>query len=388
MTARISRFLPALGACLLLSGLLWAAQLPVPPETGPDSGDAARRISERMAALEREAERLAGEAQTLVGDLRRRQIARDLAVAQLQTAAAAAGEAERLLQQTTDRLTELELQRINALPDMKQQLVALYMRGRTGHLRILLNAGNLREFARATRAVSALASITERRIAEHETTIAAVELERAAFDVRATELRERGREAQRARAAADRAVAGAAGMIREIDSRRDLTAQYLGELQVVYDRLQGEIRALAAPAPGAAVTVPLGPFRGALGWPVPGAIARAFGEPTSRLGGDVTRNGIEISARPDTPVRAVHGGTVGYADLFSGFGTLVILDHGDDNYSLYGYLGSTGLTRGEIVESGAAVGTAGFAPAGQASVYFELRIDGRPVDPVEWLEAR
>ena len=388
MTVRTSRLLPALGACLLLSGLLWAAQLPGSPEVEPTGDEAARRVSERMATLEREAERLAGEAQTLVGNLRRREIARDLAVAQLQTAEDAAREAERLLQQTTDRLTELELRRINTLPDMQQQLVDLYMRGRTGHLRILLSAGNLREFARATRAVSAMAAITERRIAQHEATIAAVELERAAFDVRATELREREREAQRARAAADRAVAGAAELIREIDSRRDLTAQYLGELQVVYDRLQGEIRALADGAPAAAVTVPLGPFRGALTWPVAGEVARAFGSPSSRLGGDVTRNGIEIAAQPDTPVRAVHGGTVGYADLFSGFGTLVILDHGEDTYSLYGYLGSTGLTRGEVVDTGATVGTVGFAPAGQASVYFGMRIDGRPVDPVEWLEAR
>jgi len=387
MMSRMSRRLPLPVACLLLSGLVRAAQLAGLPGAESPEDATSRRVAERMQALEREAERLAGEAQTLVGELRRREIARDLAVAQLQTAEDSAREAERLLQQTTDRLTDLELRRINQLPDMKQQLVDLYMRGRTGHLRILLSAASLREFARATRAVSALAAITERRIAAHEATIAAVELERAAFDVRATELREREREAQRARDAANRAVAGAASMIREIDSRRDLTAQYLGELQVVYDRLQDELRSLARDSPAAA-TVPLGPFRGALAWPVPGELASAFGQPSTRLGGGVTRNGIEIAAEADTPVHAVHGGTVGYADVFSGFGTLVILDHGDDSYSLYGYLGSTGLSRGEIVESGAEVGTVGFAPAGPASVYFEMRIDGRPVDPVEWLQAR
>ncbi len=388
MTVRTSGPLPVLLACLLLSGLVWAAQEPGPPGPIPASDGTSRRISERMRALEREADRLAGESQTLLGDLRRREIARDLAVAELQTAEEAAREAEGLLQQTTDRLTELELQRIRELPDMEQQLVELYMRGRTGHLRILLSAGSLRELARATRAVSALAAITERRIAAHQATIAAVELERAAFDVRATELRDREREAQRARAAADRAVGAAASMIREIDSRRDLTARYLGELQVVYDRLQDQVQSLADGAPAAAVAVPILPFRGAMPWPIEGTITRAFGAPSARLGGDVARNGVEIGAEPDTVVRAVHGGTVGFADVFSGFGTLVILDHGDDNYSLYGYLGSTGVTRGDVVESGAAVGTVGFAPDGPAAVYFEMRIDGRPVDPVEWLETR
>ena len=49
---------------------------------------------------------------------------------------------------------------------------------------------------------------------------------------------------------------------------------------------------------------------------------------------------------------AVHGGTVGYADAFTGFGTLVIVDHGGETYSLYGYLASASVERGQAVEAG------------------------------------
>ena len=217
----------------------------------------------------------------------------------------------------------------------------------------------------------------------------AMRAERAVFEDKAKELQGRTSDARRAKAASDAAVASAAELIRQIDSRRDLTAQYVGELQVAYTRLQQQVSTLAAEKPASeAVAVPLRPFQGALEWPVPGRIIGAFGQPSARLGGTALRNGIEIAAEEDAPVRAIHGGTVGYAGPFAGFGTLVILDHGSNGYSLYGYLGSTGLEQGNAVETGAEVGRVGLAPAGPPALYFEMRIDGRSVNPVQWLKSR
>jgi septal ring factor EnvC (AmiA/AmiB activator) len=136
------------------------------------------------------------------------------------------------------------------------------------------------------------------------------------------------------------------------------------------------------------VTVPLLPFRGALEWPTTGRVSSRFGQAEGRLGGSAVRNGIEIASTEDLPVRAVHGGTVAFADAFTGLGTLVILDHGGNNYSLYGYLGSVGVQTGATVETGAEVGRVGASPAGPPALYFELRIDGKPTDPVQWLKAR
>jgi septal ring factor EnvC (AmiA/AmiB activator) len=353
-----------------------------------ESGDA-QRISERIRALQQEAERLAGESRTLVGDLRQREIDRQLKAEQLKQAEAAMAESERAVRDTTARLADLELQRLNQLPDMKAQLVDVYKRGRSGYARFLFSARDVREFARATRAVGALSAINERRIEEHRRTIEAARQERMAFEQKAKELQAATADARRAKSASDSAVASAAELIRQIDSRRDLTAQYVGELQVAYTRLQEQVTALSADLPSpTAVAVPLRPFQGALEWPVPGRITGAFGQPSARLGGTALRNGIEIAADEDAPVRAIHGGTVGYAAPFTGFGTLVIVDHGNDGYSLYGYLASTPLRQGDTVESGAEVGRVGLAPAGPPTLYFEMRIDGRSVNPVQWLKPR
>jgi septal ring factor EnvC (AmiA/AmiB activator) len=89
-----------------------------------------------------------------------------------------------------------------------------------------------------------------------------------------------------------------------------------------------------------------------------------------------------------TPVRVVHEGTVAFADTFAGYGKLVIIDHGAQAFSLYGHLLDMSVARGARVSQGDPVGTAGFALLGIPGLYFELRVDGQPVDPLQWLKKR
>jgi septal ring factor EnvC (AmiA/AmiB activator) len=98
------------------------------------------------------------------------------------------------------------------------------------------------------------------------------------------------------------------------------------------------------------------------------------------------RNGVEIAAPQAAPVRVVHEGRVVFADAFAGLGRLVIVEHGQNAFSLYGHLGEFAARRGDVLTRGAAVGTVGLTPAGREAIYFELRIDGQPVDPLEWVK--
>lgn len=362
--------------CLLATSS--AAQSPPGASTGET-----RRVEERIRALREENVRLAQQAQTLLVDLRKLEVERDLRTAEAAQAERAALEAQQTLEATTRRLAALEEERTAQLPDLKVQLVDVYKRGRSGYARMLFGAGGVREFARATRSIAALSAINTRRVEEHRRTLEALAAERARLEKTAADLEARQGAARQARAAAARAVTARAALIKRIDSERDLMARYVGELQVAYERLQAE---LLSGSGRAGQAVPLAPFRGALEWPAPGRVSGRFGQTSGRLGGTAVRNGIEIAAVEGAPVRAVHGGTVGYAGPWTGFGTLVIVDHGGDNYSLYGYLASTSAQQGNAVEAGAEVGRVGLAPAGPPALYFELRIDGRSVDPVQWLK--
>src|SRR5436190_111154 len=83
-------------------------------------------------------------------------------------------------------------------------------------------------------------------------------------------------------------------------------------------------------------------------------------------------NGVAIGAPEGAPVKAVHDGTVAFAESFSGFGRLVIIDHGAQSFSVYGNLAEISVARGDRVDTGVQVGTVGPSVLGVAGLHFEL----------------
>ena len=194
-----------------------------------------------------------------------------------------------------------------------------------------------------------------------------------------------------ARAAAARAAAERSRLVAEIDTRRDLTAQLAGELQSAQQRLQQTLGAISSGAPRAeadAAVLPIRPFRGALDWPVAGRVLTRFGGQPGRVSTMSLQNGIQISVQEGSNVRAVHDGAVAFAGPFTGYGNLVIVDHGSNTYSLYGQLDAVNVSKGVRVDRGQAIGTTGRVLVGIPGMYFEMRVDGKAVDPLEWLKKR
>jgi septal ring factor EnvC (AmiA/AmiB activator) len=375
------RLLRSIGVIsLLLIPAVSAAPAAV-PQSGPD----VTRIDERIKSLQSESETLAGTARTLLGELRSLEVERDLRAAEAAKADAAVAGAQRQIHEMDLRLAALEQERVQQLPALEAQLVNLYKRGSLGYARVFFGAADVRELGRASRLVASMVAEDNKRIEEHRRTIAALQKERTDRADQAHQLEAQQAAAAQARTAAARAVAAHSARLTEIDSRRDLAAQYVGELQVARD---GLLRQLPDTTPASPAALPLAAFRGGLDWPAGGRVSGFFGQAANRLGGSVVRNGIEIAAQDGADVRAVHGGTVAQAGPYPGFGNLVILDHGANNYSLYGYLGAISVTTGQTVDAGGELGIVGPSPAGPSALYFELRVDGRSVDPVQWLKPR
>lgn len=125
-------------------------------------------------------------------------------------------------------------------------------------------------------------------------------------------------------------------------------------------------------------------LRGKLRLPARGELAGRFGAPRDE--GGVTWKGVFIKADVGQVVRAVADGRVTYADWLRGYGNLMIIDHGDGYMSLYGHNESLLKNVGENVTSGesiASVGSTGGAL--ESGVYFELRHEGKPFDPMRWV---
>lgn len=365
------------------------ASRPAPHAPSLTAAAAAARAAQRIRALQREGDALAKQEQTLLVELRRLEVERDLRLEQARQADTQVAEVTRQIQETSEQVRITQARLDAARPGLEARLVEVYKLGRPRYARLLLGVEDLMDMARASRMVGALAELDRRQVAEftavlNRHTAAAAALERQSAELKALHAaaREAGMQAQRAAEAR-------AALVARIDARRDLNAQMMTELQAAHDRLAKTLAAGSPPAPDEVGTLPLRPFRGAITWPAAGRVSSRFGEQRHRRFGTTTlQNGIELSTSEATPVKAVHEGRVAFAGVFTGFGQLVIVDHGGLAYSLYGYLSAVDVSKGARVGRGQRVGATGRAPAGNSALYFELRIDGKPVDPLQWLEAK
>jgi septal ring factor EnvC (AmiA/AmiB activator) len=98
------------------------------------------------------------------------------------------------------------------------------------------------------------------------------------------------------------------------------------------------------------------------------------------------QNGIEIEAQQGAAVSAVYDGRVAFAERFRGYGLMVVLDHGDKHHSLYAHLDEASVRLGQKVAAGERLGSVGGAGLEGPGLYFEMRFQGRPEDPLEWLK--
>lgn len=124
--------------------------------------------------------------------------------------------------------------------------------------------------------------------------------------------------------------------------------------------------------------------KGRLPWPTQGRIAHGFG--SSQVEGQLQWNGVLISASSGQQVKAVHYGRVVFADYFRGQGLLVIVDHGEGYLSLYAHNQHLHIKAGDAVKAGEAIASVGNTGGqNEAGLYFEIRYQGKAIDPAAWL---
>ena len=282
------------------------------------------------------------------------------------------------------RVKELEATRIAQTPGVRERLIELSKHGRAGYAQLLLAANDVRAIGRMARGVAAVMEMDRVRLETHRRTLAAERDALNELDQKYAIVETAQQEAARARAAVEAAVAARNRMLQDLDQQRDLAARFVAELQAAQTQLEETLTTSASASPAAAL--PIRPFKGDLPWPIDGNVTASFGrQPSGRFGTSIVRNGIEVGATEGATATAVHEGTVAYAAPFNGFGTLVIVDHGSAAFTVYGHLLDVAVKPGTNVSRGTPLGHIGPSPSGGAALYFEVRIDGRPVDPLEWL---
>lgn len=158
----------------------------------------------------------------------------------------------------------------------------------------------------------------------------------------------------------------------------------LAKMTELIDQLQSKLASLGLEFPDLEGRTNI---KGELPWPVSGRLKNAYGQ--SFDGSVLTWEGWLIAAPLGTDVLAVQRGRVVFADFFKANGLLMILDHGAGIWTLYGRNQALLRDVGSWVEAGdviAAVGQSG--GYNESGLYFEIRKDGEPQNPANWLQKR
>ncbi len=379
-------------AVLLHAGDAAFGATPATPAAQAKAAAAATARAEREArlkVLKAEASSLATEKSSLLGELRRLELDRQMKAAQLEETQATLDETTAAIEEAHAKILDTERELDAARPAIRERLVSIYKLGSLGYTRLLLSVDDARTFQRTARVVSLLAQRDRERLDRYHQLIVTQQATRARLESERHEaqtLQERLQSDQRALA---QAIAVRNAAIKNVEEQRSANAQLIAELTAANERLNRSLAsAAAASTMGASngLGLPQPGKGGRYDWPVTGNLLTHFGrEVSSRFGTLIAHNGVEITAAERTPVKAVRDGKVAFARAFTGFGQLVIVDHGEKAFSLYGHLSSLAVQQGEAVTRGQVVGTTGVTPTGAPALYFELRIDGKPVDPVIWL---
>lgn len=324
---------------------------------------------EAQQKLRRIETRLAQTRQQLVG-LQREQDQLDQEIAELQ-------QQRQTLQEERRRQREA----------LAKQLNALYRLGPTPQLKLLLNQSDPARLDRLQQYLNHLNQARQQRLdalarldAQLDETHRALQAHQARLDDLAQELtaRRKALSEQRSQRGAILAqyrerYATQRAKLAALNSDRESAEQLL-------DRMRERLERLDQAPPSTQIEQ----TQGDLPWPVQGDVLAGYGN-----GEGVDRNGILIGAPAGTPVSAVHAGRVVFTDWMRGFGNLVIIDHGDNIMTLYAHLQRFAVAVGEHVERGttiAAVGDSGGRE--RPALYFEVRENGDPIDPGDWIAQR
>lgn len=279
------------------------------------------------------------------------------------------------------KVGELELVLEGIRSDLKRRLAGLYRLGRQGYLRFFLTLKDNGQLLPAIRQLRFLARRDQLTIDRYDTARQRLADERVRLDAERLQTSEwQAREQERRdgllalRRRQEEVVAEVARERRRLAAR----ALELEEKERKLSRLIGTLlNDSAEPLQG----TPIQDFRGVLDWPVRGSkVVVGFGprkDPRYRT--EVPHNGVDLALAPGAEVRAIFPGAVLYADDFEGYGNMVVVHHAGRVFSLYSRLLEVRVKKGDVVSLGDVLGLSA------DTIYFEVRVENQPEDPLSWL---
>lgn len=279
--------------------------------------------------------------------------------------------------------------RLTAMRELiRKRLRAVARHRRAARLELVFSLDAYFDSQRRERAIGLLLEDDKARVATFREELERYERQRAELDGKREELDRLEERVAGEKQRLDRDKTQRLEILRRIGDKRRWYEKAYKELEGAYEAVGEKIRKLEQ---WQEKKLEMGDNVGKLRLPMAyAAVVTGYGpQKNKKLGTTVMNRGLEIKttrAGGTRNVRAVYWGRVAFVGWLVGYGTTVILDHTGGYHTLYARLSSTELSEGDIVETRGLVGQAGGAVTlgTPGTLYFELRQDGRAIDPTPW----
>jgi septal ring factor EnvC (AmiA/AmiB activator) len=272
--------------------------------------------------------------------------------------------------------------------NVRRILRVLYKMGELGYVKLFINIGNFNQLFRNYRLIVALMDdrvIEIKAIRQGITRLQKIKAELKIEYDRLSGLKgEKAAKLSRLNGLKRNKLA----IISRINRQRDFNTRLLEELKNEEANLTAFLNQQTGPL--TADTVNFGLLRGKLAWPLHGNVISSFGKKkSSRFNTYTINNGIEIKPLQSDTIKAVQGGEIIFCDYFKGYGNLLIIQHPGNFHSLYGHCEKFLKKPGDHVGPGEAVALVGNSGSLYGKcLYFEIRQNLKPQDPLLWLRKR
>ncbi|MDX1387695.1 MAG: peptidoglycan DD-metalloendopeptidase family protein [Acidobacteriota bacterium] len=265
------------------------------------------------------------------------------------------------------------------------RLREMYKRGPEAGLRRVVGGVALSDYLRGLRYAAYLSERDARVLGEFRGDRVAMTEAREGLEAEQARLNRTQDEARRAEQALGRSRRSHEAMLEEIRTDADKRRAALAELESA----AAALAAIAARpgTEGASPTLDVTKFQGLLDRPAEGAISTGFGNVVHpRFKTVVPHPGLDIEAEQGARFNSVFDGTVVFASWLNGYGLTVLVDHGGGLISVYAHASVIVVEENEAVTRGQMLGQVGDTGSLRGPyLYFEMRLDGTPVDPATWL---
>lgn len=272
---------------------------------------------------------------------------------------------------------------------LRRILISANKLGPLGGAKFLWAAGSLRELDRGWFMIRRVSGVVEEIIGQYVQLRRESQEKQRQFQEQLVQVRLTEEKVRLEKIEADQAREAKIHLIQKVRSREEVRQQLISELEEAARALEEVIRLLPSPR-GAKWEEGAPDFsrrKGKLAFPARGVITSGYGaveDPEFHT--TLFRKGIEIETEPGAEVRALESGEVLYSGWLEGYGNVIIIDHGNGYFTLSARLQELGKGVGDQVRPEEVIGrVSGPGPWGEAGLYFEIRHQGQPLDPEEWL---